>query len=335
MGTHYCHLTEKDRILLRILLEKHYSKSKIADILKVHRSTVYREIKRNGWTHYLSKKRYYIGSRAQGYYLRRRQRPSRLACDKKLRAYVYAKLRSGWSPWQIEGRLKLENKGRCLISHETIYRHIYSDYGIHNRFYKKLRRRHFSRVKRGTRKPRVPEEMLIQHRPNVINGRNVFGHWECDLMMFKQGFKANLITLRERKTRFLLAIKNPNKTAEGTALRLISTLKSLKSSIFSITFDQGSEFQKYGWIKDCLKSSIYFCQPASPEQKGGIENANGVLRVEFPRYFNIDTLKQKEISRVVENINNRPLKCLGYRTPQESFLDHLQVTGKASYENFY
>lgn len=335
MGMYYCHLSEKDRILLRILLEKHYSKSKIANILNVHRSTIYREIKRNGWTHWFSKRRYYIGSKAQNYYLKRRRRSSRLEQDKKLRDYVYAKLRSGWSPWQIEGRLKLENKGQCLISHEMIYRHIYGDFGIRNRFYKRLRRRHFSRVKRGIRKTRVPEEMLIQHRPDAINARKAFGHWECDLMLFKQGIKGNLITLRERKTRFLLAIKNPNKTAQGTALRLISTLKILKASVSSITFDQGSEFQKYVWIKDCLNSSIYFCEPASPEQKGGIENANGVLRVEFPRHFNIDTLKQKEISCVVKNINNRPLKCLGYQTPQESFLDHLQITEKALHENFY
>lgn len=326
MGTKYRHLTEQDRIFLSIMITKGYKKSKIAEILGVHRSTIYREIKRNENVRQykrpyseLKVERYYSSFLAQRKYLSRRKRPGKLSQDKLLRQYIHSKLLKGWSPKQIEGRLKRENEGNCLISHETIYRYIYSDYGIRNRFYQKLRRKHFLRIKRGSRKPRVPIDLLIYNRSDTINNREEFGHWECDLMIFKRGIKANLITLRERTSRFLIAIKNLNKTASGTALALISTVKKIKPYIKSITFDQGSEFQKYEWIKGCLNTDIYFCKPASPYQKGSIENGNGDIRVELPRSTNLDELKQRTVSNIIKQINERPLKCLDYLTPVEQF----------------
>lgn len=320
MKKNYRHLTDQDRIFLRVMLEKNFSKEKIANILKVNRSTIYRELKRNCFKHWRTGIDIYWSDTAHQNYLDRRKRKTKLDKDKNLKDYVHAKLKSGWSPWQIEGRLKSENEGQCIISHETIYRYIYSDYGIRNIFYQKLRRKHFWRIKRNSRNPRVPKEMLINNRPDAINKREEFGHWECDLMMFKQGIKSNLITLRERKTRFIIAIKNLNKTASGTALTLISTVKNIKKYIKSITFDQGSEFNKYQWIKDCINTDIYFCKPASPYQKGAVENGNGVIRAELPREFDIAKLKQKHIASIISEINNRPLKCLDYKTPQENFM---------------
>lgn len=131
------------------------------------------------------------------------------------------------------------------------------------------------------------------------------------------------LPLRERKTRFIVAIKNIDKTASGTALALISTVKKIKKQLKSITFDQGSEFNKYEWINECFGTKIYFCKPASPYQKGAVENGNGVIRAELPRNYDIAKLKQKHISRLIDEINNRPLKCLGYKTPQEMF--HLSI----------
>ncbi len=319
MDKRYHHLTEKERIFLRVMLERRYTKNKIAEILGVHRSTIYREIKRNSLTHWKTGIKFYWSCSAQEKYLNRRKKLTKLEQDSALKDYVHSKLKSGWSPWQIEGRLKSENIGQCIISHETIYRYIYSDYGIRNMFYEKLRRKHFWRVKRNARKPRVPKDLLINNRPHVINQREEFGHWEGDLMMFKQGIKGNLITLRERQTRFIVAIKNVDKTASGTAVTLISTVKKIKKHLKSITFDQGSEFNKYEWINECFGTKIYFCKPALPYQKGAVENGNGVIRAELPRNYDIAKLKQKHLSKLIEEINNRPLKCLGYKTPQEMF----------------
>jgi IS30 family transposase len=142
-------------------------------------------------------------------------------------------------------------------------------------------------------------------------------------MLFKQGIKGNLITLRERKSRFIFAIKNNDKTARGNAITLISTLNKYKQHLKSITFDQGTEFNKYHWIKECFKSDIYFCNPASPYQKGAVENGNGVIRAELPRNTDIALLKQKHISKLINEINNRPLKCLDFKTPQEVFQEFI------------
>lgn len=324
MGTCYRQLKEEDRILLGSMLYRNYSKAKIAEILGVHRSTIYREIKRNKLPRVLNNCIYYLAHRAHSDYLKRRKKPLRLLCETELRRYVHQKLRLGWSPWQIEGRLKREQGSQGVISHESIYRYIYSDYGRRNCFYKKLRRRHFHRTKLYARNPKFPKVLSIHHRPREINERQTFGHWECDLMVFKRGIVGNLITLRERKTRFMIAIKNHNKTAQGTALALISTLSPLKPFIKSLTFDQGSEFQKYLWIKDCLDSDVYFCDPASPHQKGSVENGNGVIRCEFPRSYDLNTCTQKAIDQRIQEINGRPMKCLDYQTPLEVFNAYCQ-----------
>jgi IS30 family transposase len=325
MGERYCHLKREDRLLLGEMLEKRYSKARIAEILGVHRSTLYREIKRNRLQNFASRNIDYLGSVAHRRYLKRRKRTLRLLRDNELRHHVHAKLRLGWSPWQIEGRLKRDYPENFWITHETIYRYIYSDNGRRNCFYQKLRRSHFRRIKLHDRNPRFPKALSIHNRSVEINHRNVFGHWECDLMIFKRGTKANLITLRERKTRYLIAIKNENKTARGTALAIIATINTLKNHIKSMTFDQGSEFHRYLWIKDCLETDIYFCDPASPYQKGAIENGNGVIRCEFPRSCDLGVYRQKDIDRRIKEINARPMKCLGFQTPEELFNMHCQT----------
>lgn len=325
MGTKYRHLTEQDRIFLRIMLEKHYPKSKIAHILKVDPSTIYREVKRNSVRHWYSDHKFYWSHSAQEKYLKRRKRGLKLEKDADLQKYVHEKLKAGWSPYQIEGRLKLENGGWCVISHESVYHYIYGDLDRRYLFHKYLRRKHRYRIKRGQRKPRVPKELLISSRPETINNRDEFGHWECDLMVFKKGIKTNLITLRERKSRYLIAIKNQNREAAGTALTLISTITKIKDHVKSITFDQGSEFKKYEWIKSCIGADIYFCEPASPHQKGCIENANGNIRIEFQRDYDTKMLKQHYLNNVIKNINNRPMKCLNYLTPNEVFEKEIQL----------
>lgn len=92
----------------------------------------------------------------------------------------------------------------------------------------------------------------------------------------------------------------------------------------TVSNDQGSEFQNYRWINECLDASIYFCYPASPHEKGSIENGNGVLRVELPRQTNIDVMKSHAINQLTHKINNRPLKCLDYQTPAELFQQYLR-----------
>ena len=238
-----------------------------------------------------------------------------------MRALVHKKLKAGWSPWQIEWHLKhdLSNELEHKVTHETIYRYIYSHWERRNEFAPCLRRKRLSRVRQGSRKKRFPSCMLISTRPDEIEKRETFGHWECDLMMFQRGIKHNLITLVERMSRYTIAIKNDNKQSKTTAYAIISRLKQYKPFIKSITFDQGSEFLKFPLIQDCLNTAVYFCNPASPYQKGSIENRNGVIRTIFPRNCNIFKVEQKELNTYVELINERPMKCLNYYSPTKLF----------------
>jgi IS30 family transposase len=332
MGDKYRQLTEQDRVFIDLMLSKHYPKAKIAIILKVHPSTIYREIKRNGVKFWWESDKYYVGSAAEEARLKRRKRGLKLEKDPDLRQYVHDKLSSGWSPYQIEGRLKRDNHGKCVISHESIYHYIYSDKKRQYLLTKNLRRKHQRRIKKGERKRRMPNELLIGSRPKLINSRDEFGHWECDLMMFQKGIKCNLITLRERKSRYLIAIKNDDKRAESTAMAIIRTINKIKEHVKSITFDQGSEFKKYDWIKNCIGADIYFCEPSSPYQKGAIENVNGIMRIEYPRSYDIASEKQLEISKKTQEINNRPMKCLSYQSPAEVFY---QMTGYINENQFY
>ncbi len=116
-----------------------------------------------------------------------------------------------------------------------------------------------------------------------------------------------------------MAIKNANKQARPTALAIINALKGRKELVSSITFDQGSEFADFALIKLCLDADVYFCTPASPEEKGGIENRNGVLRTVYQRDCDIVSVSQDDIDLVLDSINTRPMLCLNFQSPQMVF----------------
>lgn len=130
----------------------------------------------------------------------------------------------------------------------------------------------------------------------------------------------NLITLRERKSRFFIAIKNPSKHAEPTSKNIIKKFKGRKNILIeTLTLDNGGEFAKHENIAKQLRIDTFFCDPYSSYQKGSVENGNGVLRYDLPKSINIDSLSQKQIDKIVDKINNRPMKCLDFYTPAEIF----------------
>lgn len=141
-------------------------------------------------------------------------------------------------------------------------------------------------------------------------------------MMFSKGISGNFITLVERTTRFMLAIKHTSKNARTTAMSIIKALTPLRGLVKSITLDQGVEFLKYHWLETFLEAAVYFCDPGSPHQKGAIENRNGVLRTVFPRNYPVKQLCLSLLEQEVQQINDRPMKCLGYQTPQQLFAHH-------------
>ncbi len=241
MGKKFIQITSEHRIAIASLLKAGISKDNIAIQLGFHRSTIFREVARNknklGYLPFLIKLKL----------AKKRKRTFKLNRDIKLKNFIFASMVNGWSPNAIAGRLKYESNNSLTISPETIYRYIYSDYGIRNKFYKFLRKERIFRYPRISRNKRgtIPNRTMITERGHKANKRLEIGHWEGDLMCFKRGVKTNLITMRERVSRYMIAIKNPSKHADPTAKKIVERLKKISERLIkSITFDNGTENMK-------------------------------------------------------------------------------------------
>lgn len=318
----YNHFTPQNRLDLYALLLEGTSISVISEILGFHRSTIYRELYRNS-----TKVGYRPDIASQQYIMRRRNKISIVERNSEIYNYVICKLQEGWSPEQIAGRMKQENKS-YKISHETIYQYIYSSSG------KKLKLHLYLRKKRGYRYPRVrrrrkksySDKLSIHSRADSVNKRIDFGHWEGDLILFRKT-QANLFTLRERKSRLLVAIKNANRQSKTTSKTLLNYMKAQNSFIKTLTLDNDPAFADYNNLSKELEAKLYFCDPYKSWQKGSIENGNLLLRHPLPRGFKIDQVVQNDIDLITEKINNRPMKVLNYRTPKEVFLQEINKEG--------
>ena len=318
MGQSYDHLSLEDRCTIAKLQAEGRSIRQIAAAVDRSPSTIGRELKRNG-----SKLTYKPGY-AQEQSKARRWTGSRLERQAALREAVLAGLARGLSPEQIAGRLALEN-GAAVISYETIYRFIYAQIRRTNDF---SWRRYLPRgkAKRGFRGKRggspvnfIQGRVSIAQRPQDANDRQSPGHWEADLMMFAKYGQA-ILTLHERTSRLILARRPANKTADLVAATLADILSLFPEPLRqTITFDNGTEFARH-WELD-LKT--FFCDPHSPWQKGGIENAIGRMRRSLPRKIDRATITTRRFNQLICAYNNTPRKCLDFQTPVEVFISQL------------
>src|ERR1700722_3185244 len=222
MGRQYRHLTGQDRIKLYEYLFAGEAIDKIANYLGFHKSTIYRELERNSSRH-----GYRPDWASQQYLSRKFHHPFKLDKQPQLEEFIIARLEEGWSPQQIAGRLK-KSAGKCVISHETIYAYIYSEPGKAKKLYQllhKKRRFRYPRVQRKRQRSTMETEKIsIIQRSEEVNQRRTFGHWEGDLLMFTK-HNPHLITLRERKSRYLVAIKNNSRKPDETAKKLVKYMK--------------------------------------------------------------------------------------------------------------
>ena len=245
-------------------------------------------------------------------------------------AYVVEKLRTGWSPEQIAGRLKKETH-KTVICHETIYRYIYltSD-GRKQSLWEYLpRHRHTRRIRYGRkgRHPQIPDRVSIHNRPDEVNKRNVFGHWEIDAVEGR-GHKEAIATLLERVSRYYQAVKISSLEAEEANRAHLSVLGMYPDfARKSATFDNGKENTNHMKLWQYYGISTYFCDPYCSWQKGSNENHNGLLRRYIPKKTDFALLSQFELDEIIDEINDRPRKCLNYATPKEVFMRYLQERG--------
>ena len=326
MGTRYGHLPLEERWQLAHLQAAGRSIRQIAATLDRAPSTVAREVKRNR-APAGAYQPVYAAQQAQA----RRWRGARLERDEPLRARVLAHLQQGWSPEQVAGRLALE-AGRGVISHESIYRFVYRPLART----KDYRWRHYlprAKWKRGWRgrKGGSPAACMalrrpITERPPSAADRRTPGHWEADLMLFRTYGQAGL-TLHERHSRLLLALRPPGKASRPIATALAHLLAPLPPAWRqTVTFDNGTEFALHYHLHK-LGIETFFCDTHSPWQKGGGENAIGRLRRTLPRKTDLAALPEARVTQLLQASNNTPRKCLDYKTPAETFWEsvlHLQ-----------
>jgi IS30 family transposase len=323
MGKHYDQVTLEERCTIARLRQAGQSIRQIATALDRAPSSVCRELKRNHGRQVGYKPGY-----AQEQAAARRWKGSRLERNARLRDLVLGCLRCGWSPEQVAGWLTRQNEP-LTVSHETIYRFIYAQ----------IRRtndgawRHYlprARYKRGWRARRagspasfIKGRVSIALRPDAVQQRRSFGHWEADLMHFATPGQTILVA-HERKSRLLLLAKQPGKAAQPAAEQLLAWFRSLDRRLRkSITFDNGTEFARHRILAEQLAIRTFFCDPHSPWQKGSVENAIGRMRRPLPRKTNLNTIGDDTLRAIVVAYNNTPRKCLGFKSPAQAFLSQL------------
>ena len=332
MTSHYGQLTLEDRRQIYRLRDQKVSVTEIAARLGRHRSTIYREIQRN--TFLKDDDGYYDGYfpvTAHDLAQARRTRKRKLLQQEQLRRYVIEKLESHWSPDQISGYLRRHESG-FYVCPETIYQYVYSAQGKEQGLYRHLfrgkskRRPRFGRRARGKH---IPAEHTIHQRPALINDRQAFGHWECDLMMFQKDLgTANVTSLVERKSRYMFLAVNDSRTSRTVMSGIVSRIGKLPSSCRqTITFDRDTEFMAYPLLRRQLGMHSYFCDPQKPWQKGAVENNNGRIRRYLPANTNVAELPESALREICKRMNRTPRKCLGYRTPEDVFFYNIKSAG--------
>jgi len=308
----YKQLTSGQRYQIYGLKQAGLNQSQIAEKLGVNKSTISREFNRNkglrGWR----------PKQAQQLSQTRKQRCFN---GKKFTPEEWGEvsrlIRTEFSPEQVSVRLAFEDVLR--ISHEAIYRYIYADkreggdLHLHLRGQKPYRKRYAGgQERRGVLKNRIS----IDERPEIVDQKTRIGDWEGDTVIGKN-HKGGLVTLAERKSRYLLAGHIRSKHAEGVTAVTKQLLMPFKDICHTITFDNGKEFAGHESIAEELGASVYFAHPYSSWERGLNENSNGLVRQYFPKGMELVDIEEDDVLRAVDRLNHRPRKVLGGRSPHE------------------
>lgn len=318
----YRRLSPKERDLLAVWKAERVSNKKCAQRLKRSVSTIGRELKRNRW------KQGYVAIHAQDEADQREKQKAHGKQELKnvdVYEYVTEQLRGGWSPDQIAGRLRLDHpKSRYWwITAETIYRWIYQEKQVKTDqpWYEYLRRKQKKRKKykgRKVHRARIPDRVSIHARPKAVDKRKQFGHWEGDTVEGR-GHRDGIHTEVERISRLIAGGKVDAITSEA-ALKVQTYIFSRLplSARRSTTLDNGRENHLHSELQK-LEMKTYFADPYSSWQRGTNEHGNWHLRYYFPKGTDFNDVSDEELQDVIEEINNRPRKILGYLTANEKF----------------
>ena len=308
----YTQLTQEERYQIHALMKAGHNPTEISQVLGCHKSAITRELKRNRGL------RGYRPKQAQELTHRRRQRAHHTRISAAHWNRVEALVRQDWSPEQVSGWLRREEG--ITISHEWIYQYVYTDKRHGGDLYKHLRCQKPRRKRYGSydRRGQIKDRVCIDERPAVVERRSRIGDWEADTVIGKPG-GAVLVTLAERKTRQSILALSPDKSAEAVKKAIIAALQPHAAQVDTITYDNGKEFAHHTEIADALDAHGYFAHPYHSWEQGLNENMNGLIRQYLPKGKAFDSLTQDDIQCIMDKLNNRPRKCLGYKTPNQVF----------------
>jgi IS30 family transposase len=309
------HITKEQRYEIKAYLKCNKSKEFIAKALKVDRSTIYREIKRNS-----TKTGKYNPDFADELYQERKERFKR---DRKFTEPVKQLIdkyitQEQWSPEQIAGYCKENNIP--MVSPERIYQYIRADKFNGGKLYKNLRHQ-LKHRKRPVGENRIPikNRVSIEERPSTVDENKTFGHWEMDTIVGPNN-KGAILTITERTTNFFMMKKLPSgKNSKQLADAVIKLLLPYKKYVNTITTDNGTEFAEHEYISKKLDTIVYFAHPYSSWEKGLIEYTNKLIRQYIKKKTDINSYDNEYITNVQRKINRRPRKKLKYRSPTEIF----------------
>ena len=304
MGT-YSQLTYNQRYHIYTFLKAGFCRSEVAKEIGVHKSTISRELKRNRGG------RGYRPKQAQRFAMER-QKKSKSRIKPEDWKLVEALIGKEWSPEQISNFFR--DNQIMHISHEWIYQYIYKDkrdggnLWKHLRCRKKRRKRYGSYEKRG----QIPNRKWIDARPQLVEDRSRLGDWEADTIIGK-GRKGAIVTLVDRKSRFLRMGLVARRTKEAVSEKIISLLEDLP--VHTITCDNGKEFTNHEKFSKVLNAKVYFAHPYASWERGTNENTNGLIRQYIPKDTKFSGLTCEDMLFVENRLNTRPRKCLSFKSP--------------------
>ena len=316
----YRQLNAEEREVLAALRSAGWSQAEIARHLGRHRSTVWRELKRNcapydGW--YRSK-RAHQRAHARRYRSRRNSQFARADW-----ARIEELLKEEWSPEQVAGYLG--RRQELSISHETIYRHVWQDLragGTLHRHLRGARKQCRKRYGRYDSRGRLAGKRMIGERPPTVDLRRRVGHWEIDTVMGESLGESSdcILTLVERKTGYLMIGKLAARTAAEANRALLELMARHPGRVRTITADNGTEFHWYAQIEAVTPVRFYFATPHHSWERGTNENTNGLIRQYLPKGQSMAGVTQSQCDTIAEQLNQRPRKRHAYKTPNQCFL---------------
>jgi len=312
----YHHLTRDQRCQLYLLKARKDSMTIIAKELKVHRSTLYRELKRNrgekGYDYEQADKK------AQQRHCDASRR--KLKMTSEVINIIDEKLKMQWSPEQISGRLRQEGCKK-YVSHETIYKYILDDKRKGGSLYKELRHKNKKYNKRSRTlagRGCIPGRVDIDKRPSIVDKKMRLGDWELDTIIGSDKSGA-IVSMVDRASKLTKLAKISQKSAKAVQNALIKKLRPFKYVVLTLTADNGKEFANHKKISQRLEADFYFAKPYHSWERGLNEHTNGLIRQYLPKGKRFNDISKQTLMDIETLLNNRPRKILNFLTPLEMF----------------